>query len=104
MQFLKLLLEELPQLTWNSQKSLIQQILALFKAQPANSLLLYHQDLLTADQTPLLTLIVMACAKSVRTNAEVFVHSIQIDELLPQLDLLLRFYPVGLLQISSLTR
>lgn len=78
--------------------------MALFKAQPANSLLLYHQDSQTSDQTPLLTLIVMACTKSVRTNAEVLVHLIQIDELLPQLDWLLRFYPISLLQISSLTR
>ena len=55
MQFLKLLLDEAPLLTPQAQKHLLQKILGLFEIQPANSLLLYHHDSLSTDQTPLLT-------------------------------------------------
>lgn len=71
MQFLKLLLDEATLLTSSAQKPLLLKILGLFEIQPVNSLMLYHHDSLAVDQTPLLTEIVLTCAKSVKCKEEV---------------------------------
>jgi hypothetical protein len=68
MQFLKLLLDEAPQLAPAPLKHLLLKILGLFEIQPINSLLLYNHDWTTAGQTPLLTEIILACAKGVNSR------------------------------------
>lgn len=70
-QFLKLLLEEAPLLASAPLKNLLLKILGLFEIQPVNSLLLYNHDCLAVDQTPLLTEIILACAKAVNDREEV---------------------------------
>lgn len=79
MQFLKLLLEELPLLTSAGQKTLLLEVLKLFHHQPTNSLLLYAHDQAVVDQVPLLTLVVFACAKITKSRQEVYLTSLRVN-------------------------